>query len=97
MKARLLASLFVVMGLFVVAAILVSGCARDTDAPELQVEELSVAETEEPGDSDITLTTTDMHLEPFSDFACLDCHTDQEELVELAVEEEVVSLSEGPG
>ncbi len=35
---------------------------------------------------------------PFTDTACLECHTDQEALKTLAVEEEVVeSISEGPG
>lgn len=35
---------------------------------------------------------------PFTDIACLECHTNQETLQTLAVEEEVVeSLSEGPG
>lgn len=38
-------------------------------------------------------------LEPFTDQACLDCHTDQERLMAPAVEEEAVheSLSSGPG
>lgn len=37
-------------------------------------------------------------LEPFTDQACLDCHTDQERLVTLAVEDaEPESLSSGPG
>lgn len=35
---------------------------------------------------------------PFTDIACLECHTDRDQLQILAVEEEVVeSLSEGPG
>ncbi len=36
-------------------------------------------------------------VEPFTEQVCLDCHTDQERLTALAVEEEKVSLSEGPG
>jgi hypothetical protein len=38
-------------------------------------------------------------LEPFTDQACLDCHTDQGRLMALAVEEEEVheALSSGPG
>jgi hypothetical protein len=36
--------------------------------------------------------------EPFSDQACLDCHTDEDRLKELAVEEESPeTLSSGPG
>ncbi len=35
---------------------------------------------------------------PFTDVACLECHTNQETLQSLAVEEVVVeSISEGPG
>lgn len=37
-------------------------------------------------------------LEPFTDQACLDCHTDEARLRELAVEEESPeALSSGPG
>lgn len=36
--------------------------------------------------------------EPFTDQACLDCHTDEDRLVALAVEEESPeALSSGPG
>jgi hypothetical protein len=37
--------------------------------------------------------------EPFTDQACLDCHTDEDRLTELAVVEEVAheALSSGPG
>lgn len=41
-----------------------------------------------------------LEVEPFEDFACLDCHTDQNRLNELAppVEEEPEELlSSGPG
>ena len=40
-------------------------------------------------------------VEPFSDFACLECHTDRQRLTELAPaeaeDEEAESLSSGPG
>lgn len=38
-------------------------------------------------------------IEPFTDSACLDCHTDQQRLTELAVVEEEApeALSSGPG
>jgi hypothetical protein len=39
-----------------------------------------------------------LELKPFTDQACLDCHTDQEALVALAVEDETPEvLSSGPG
>jgi hypothetical protein len=43
---------------------------------------------------------TNQQIEPFTDFACLECHTDQQRLTELAPaeqEEEAESLSSGPG
>ena len=42
----------------------------------------------------------DRQIEPFEDFACLDCHTDKQRLTELAPaqeQEEEESLSSGPG
>jgi hypothetical protein len=40
-----------------------------------------------------------LEVEPFEDFACLDCHTDRDRLEELAIAEEPSeeSLSSGPG
>jgi hypothetical protein len=43
--------------------------------------------------------TPHQQIETFEDFACLDCHSDQDRLTELAVveEKEAESLSSGPG
>ena len=42
--------------------------------------------------------TPTLHLEPFVDQACLDCHTDQPTLLELAIPDDPVEApSEGPG
>lgn len=46
------------------------------------------------------VASTDGQSEPFTDRACLDCHTDQAHLTELAVveaEEPEEALSSGPG
>ena len=48
----------------------------------------------------VTLATPLQQAEPFEDTACLDCHTDQQRLTELAAtkeEEHTESLSSGPG
>ena len=50
------------------------------------------------GGVSISLASPNLEIEPFEDFACLDCHTDQQRLTELAIEEEAPeALSSGPG
>lgn len=93
--------LFVVTNSLVWAAL--TGCAPDTSAPELDADAREVRIAAE--NSALTATApasvpaeTAVTTEPFIDTACLECHMDQEQLKELAVEEEVTeSLSEGPG
>lgn len=75
---------------------LVASCTPDTSAPALQprTEGLSAP----PTSAVLTLPPTEMWLDPFTDQPCLDCHTDQEQLVQLAKPIEATeSLSEGPG
>ena len=55
--------------------------AEPTPTPTISVEELA-------------LTAEAVAL---ANAGCLQCHTDEEQLRALAVEEEVESLSEGPG
>ena len=46
------------------------------------------------------LASNDEQIDPFTDQVCLDCHSDQSRLTELAVvpeEPEEEPLSEGPG
>lgn len=96
-------TLLVAAGLLLILAALTS-CAPDTSAPELQreVAEVDVADDQAPSDTaetDTTDTDTAVAMVEFTDQACLDCHTDEARLQELAVEEEdeAESLSEGPG
>ncbi|GEM_PF-1038954 len=95
-------SLLVAIGLLVLAAAL-SGCAADTTAPELQPRPTDenaptpVADLVEVSDSGMEMEGTGTPEVEFTDFACLDCHTDEEQLKALAVEPEKENLSEGPG
>lgn len=88
--------------LFVGAAMLAAGvianCASPAPAPVLQPRADSPPPT--PTVNSVRVASVDPleTIEPFTDTACLDCHTDQERLVTLAVEEEAPeSLSSGPG
>lgn len=87
-------------GLLVLAALLTS-CAPDTTAPELQsrVAQAESAETQTLDADNAALDQTASTVRvAFTDQACLDCHTDRARLQELAVEpEETESLSSGPG
>jgi len=90
------------VGLLALAAL--SGCAPDTSAPELQPREVALVpggdEAAEPSPTpalspaELALTAEAVAL---ANAGCLQCHTDEEQLRSLAVEEEVESLSEGPG
>ena len=89
-------------GLLALAAL--SGCAPDTSAPELHPRAVALA----PGDDAAATPSPTPTLSPaelaltaeavaLANAGCLQCHTDEEQLRSLAVEEEVESLSEGPG
>jgi len=86
-------------GLLVVVGILLVSCSPDTTAPTLQFQPTnappSVAVVAESTDISSVMTS----VPPFTDMACLDCHTDQPALVELALPEEEAesALSSGPG
>ncbi len=92
----------VMMGLVLLAAVL-SGCAADTTAPELQPRPTDeniptpVANLAEVGAGGMETVGEGTPEVEFTDFACLDCHTDEEQLKALAVEEKKENLSEGPG
>lgn len=77
---------------------LVTGCTPDTSAPVLQQRPASVQTAQPTGVAVADLPATAVWLEPFTDHACLNCHTNQQQLVELAKPDEPKeSLSEGPG
>ena len=76
---------------------IITGCAPNTSAPILQSRPQA---TDDASVVRIALDTAPSTpvIAPFTDYACLDCHTDQEQLTALAVEDKVTeSLSEGPG
>lgn len=90
-------------GLLILAAL--SGCAPDTSAPDLNqaARDERVRQTQAgPPATPIALvpeaTVLAMATPNTTDAICLDCHSNEELLRELAVEdEEPESLSSGPG
>lgn len=79
--------------------LLLAGCAPDTSAPELQPTVMSASPTAEQG---VAVADTSGGAQvarvEFTDTACLACHTNQDILKALAVEDETPeSLSSGPG
>lgn len=93
MNARRSAWLLVGLGLFMALGATLVSCAPDTTAPALQIQLTAAPDS----DSAVQPTAVAMADESREDQACLDCHTNQELLAELAVVEEVVSLNSGPG
>jgi hypothetical protein len=90
--------LFVPGSLLLLGAAL-SGCAPDTSVPELKATVTATppetGEVETVADASSTAGITPVE---FTDTVCLDCHTNQDILKALAVEdEEPESLSSGPG
>lgn len=100
MRFRHFSGLFLLLILLLIGTILLSSCAQDDTAPTFQAQ-VSTEVTEETVVSQDTVFTPQQvidTLEPFSEFECLYCHTDQERLIELALPaEETESLSSGPG
>jgi hypothetical protein len=81
------------------SSLVVAGCMPDLTAPTLAAPEGTAEVVVEP----IVLVsvpsgTAMPAVAPFSDTACLDCHTNQDLLMELAIpEEKEAKLSSGPG
>lgn len=95
-KKQSVTGFIILLGVAMLLAGLVASCAPDKSAPVL---EARITPTS-PDNVSADLITTEMvaDLEPFTDTECLDCHTDQVRLVELALPEEAgETLSEGPG
>lgn len=83
------------------SAVLLSACGQDRSAPELATQEDTQDETAdlpttaEPG---TVAAGQAVAAVAFTDQACLTCHTNQDILKALAVEEDTAeSLSSGPG
>ncbi len=99
-------SLAVTAGALLIGAALLAGCAPDTSAPALNTEQRSerLALTQQgPPPTPIELPSQVEILARSTpnatDAICLDCHSNEELLRELAVEEEedAEALSSGPG
>lgn len=98
MKPQRGAWLILTLGIFLVASTALLGCSRDTSAPTAvpTAEDALTTTPQQTVDAPIAVAM-DANV-PFSDVECLDCHTDQVLLVELAEPPEVVEEhSEGPG
>jgi len=100
MKQRHGLWLLLILGTLLLVGAALASCAPDTSAPERQVD------VEEPGGAAQAVTAEPLQIDTstgidaveFTDVACLDCHTNEELLKELAVEEEEPEvLSSGPG
>ncbi len=95
-------SFLAAIGLMIAVALL-SGCAADTTAPTLQPRPTDenaptpVADLVGVDAGEMETAGEGTPKVEFTDFACLDCHTDEEQLKALAVEEKKESLNEGPG
>ncbi|MCB9436432.1 MAG: hypothetical protein H6673_05480 [Anaerolineales bacterium] len=93
MNARRSAWLLIGLGLFMALGATLVSCAPDTTAPALQIQLTAAPDN----DTAAQPTAVAMDTENREDQACLDCHTNQELLAELAVEEVVENLNSGPG
>lgn len=86
-------------GLLAIVGLLLVGCAPDTSAPTLQSRPTEETPPTEAVAAAPTVSNVMSRVPPFTDTACLNCHTDQPALVELALPEDAdhEALSSGPG
>lgn len=85
-------------GLCGLLGLVVAACTPDTSAPTLAARSGGVGMLQRTPTAEVTLLQPTPALPPFTDFACLDCHTDQDKLAELALPLPVQeALSSGPG
>ena len=100
MPNRSIAGVVLLIGLFFIMSALIASCAPDKSSPELEtsIVQTSAAEDVLVSGTDITTEQMVAEIEPFTDVECLDCHTDELALQELAKPEETTEgLSTGPG
>jgi len=95
MNLRVTAKSLMMGGLLLIGSGLLISCMPNTAAPVLQPRTPTTAPVRAEADPTATLRAA---LPPFTDGACLACHTDKDRLVALAkTPEETEALSEGPG
>ncbi len=100
MHMRSVAGVILLIGLFLILSSVVVSCAPDKSAPELETSIVPTNAAEDVLVSGTNITAEQMvaEIEPFVDVECLDCHTDEVTLRELAKpEESTEGLSTGPG
>jgi curli biogenesis system outer membrane secretion channel CsgG len=99
MKPQRGAWLILTLGILLIASTALIGCARDTSAPTLVPTAEDAMTSPSPQQTVDAPIAVEMDVDvPFEDVECLDCHTDQVLLTELAEPPEVVEdHSEGPG
>jgi hypothetical protein len=103
MRIRVVNTILLVAALTTFSLALIS-CAPDKSAPTLAATATTVATdvADRPTTSSVVVAdagTPIATVPPFTDLECLNCHTDQARLEELAVpkEHEGEALSSGPG
>lgn len=97
MKKRYSALLLIAFGLSMMSVAALANAAN-TSSPQPQIQAAISNSNAQQSDTLIAHPSSTTNTAEFTDQPCLDCHTDQERLVELAVEDEVVEVpSEGPG
>lgn len=86
-------------GLLVTAGVLLVSCAPDTTAPTLQSRPTNAPPATEDATAANVVDVVMESVPPFTDTACLDCHSDQPAMVELAQPKDSGhgELSSGPG
>ncbi len=82
-----------------IIGLMLIGCTPDTTAPTLQSQPTNAPPSAEDDANAVSVSSVMTSVPPFTDTACLNCHTDQPTLVELAIPEEDdhEALSSGPG
>lgn len=100
MRLRYAALFLLSLGTLLATAALIVSCTPDKSAPLFNAEAAEVAVLPlENGDALLT-SVSQTELAAFTDSACLDCHTNQARLEELALppsDDDHESLSSGPG